>query len=195
MFKPMFKQSEFFRIYKIEKYLKIMNVEMFFNEFKKEISSLMREDVIGIEDTLRPGIFTFLFNVAMYKIAKKNHLRIFPERAVGRGLYSDIALYTKDKKEFIIEIEHENEPFRKGGLKYILTFEKELIKLLFHSKAKYKILITYRPERFTSSRFEKIIKERFDILNVDNVTNVYLFYIKEEFGPEEIEEFKMIKLS
>ncbi len=129
-----------------------MDINIFFNEFKKYIDYLNDEGVlIGNEDPdeLEDGIFTYEFNISMYLLAKYNLLSILPEHRIGRGGYSDILLCSRDGKNKIIEIEHENQPFTKsnGNLKLTHNLEK-----FFQNKRKSDVIyVIYAPSDFSDA--------------------------------------------
>jgi hypothetical protein len=168
-----------------------MDIEReFFVEVVNAFSDLLEEDLIGIGKTYKDSELTLLFNIAMYRIALKKKWLILPERNIvdrnaqggsGRGSFSDIAFYENEKdKEPVIEIEHENDT-------EIIKHVQNLLKFT-ESKAKYKILIAYKKRSFSDAEYEDKIRSVTNVLMEKGATNVFVFYLNEDFDCENIKE-------
>ncbi|MFC1690818.1 hypothetical protein ACFL0W_01445 [Nanoarchaeota archaeon] len=172
-----------------------MDFDKFFEEFKQHMYDTDMEKVLYDDMDEKPnkedvnvieiGTFTYLFNVAMYNLAKANNLYLTPENATGRGGYSDILL-TRKNGEILFEIEHENDGLARSKdpetkKHNLLALNKSLRNLLdSEAKAKYKVLITYTFDNLTAEQLKERCETYLKEHNKNNST-IYLIYADNEY--------------
>ena len=151
-----------------------MKIDKFCKELNKYLDDLQDEDkgVIGLTEELELPEITFTFNIACYLIAANNKLNISLEnktgqiRNLGRGGYTDISLFSKDKTH-LFEIEHEN--YIKN--KWVKTVQN----LSKFKKAKYKVIIAYTNDKYLKEELINDFKK-----HTKNKKNFFLIYSNDD---------------
>lgn len=143
----------------------ILDIKTFYDEFREKMISLNKEGIITELDepeNIRDSTVTFMFNIAIYQIAKERGYKLKVEKG-GRGGFTDITILSGENNEKIIEIEHENRPTKENSYTGIEAFQKSVWNLL-DSDAKLKVLITYEyhncSKEYLKKRFKELISEK-----------------------------------
>ena len=142
-----------------------MDIKAFYDKFREKMISLNKGGIITEFDepeNIRDSTVTFMFNAAIYQIAKENGYKLKAEKG-GRGGFTDITILSRENNEQIIEIEHENRPIKENRNTGIEAFQKSVWNLL-DSDAKLKVLITYEyhncSREYLKKRFKELTSEK-----------------------------------